>query len=100
MPSYGVFIVGTPLCCNKLVLSCITVCNFGSTMGLIWTGVLFEIVGTKYLNNGCACPHHCTCGALLYEDVLVSIWKVEVEISKIPEAVLAVYLVVDGRDTC
>ena len=98
--SYGVFSVETPLCSNKRVSSCITVCNFGSTMGLIRTGVLFEIVGTKYSNNGLSCCHHCACGALLYEDALVSIRKVEVEISKIPEPALAVYLVVDGRDTC
>ena len=69
-------------------------------MGLIRTGVLFEIVGTKYSNNGRSCRHHRACGALLYEDALVSIRKVEVEISKIPEPALAVYLVVDGRDTC
>ena len=98
--SYGVFSVGTPLCSNKRVSSCITVCHFVSTMGLIRTGVLFEIVGTKYSNNGRSCRHHRACGALLYEDALVSIRKVEVKISKIPKPALAVYLVVNGPDTC
>ena len=69
-------------------------------MALRSTGICFEIVGTKYSNNGRSCSDHRACGALLHVDAVVSIRDVQIQISDVPELALAAHLVVDGQDTC
>ena len=69
-------------------------------MALRSTGICFEIVGTKYSNNGRSCSEHRACGALLHVDAVVSIRDVQIQISDVPELALAAHLVVDGQDTC
>ena len=69
-------------------------------MALQSTGICFEIVGTKYSNNGRSCSEHRACGALLHVDAVVSIHEVKVHISKVSKPALAAHLVVDGGDTC
>lgn len=60
------------------------------------TGITVEIVGTKSNAQGRSCEQYLVCGAVLTEDCVVRVRKVQVIVGGKEEPALAAYLVSDG----
>ncbi len=65
------------------------------------TGVVVEIVGTEVGDRGRSCEEHPNnCGKMLAEDVVVHLWKVQIQVEGQEEMAIAAYWVTDGVDCC
>jgi hypothetical protein len=76
------------------------------------TGVVVEIVGTEVGDRGCSCEEHPNnCGKVLAEDVVMHLWKVQIQVegweetAKIQvegreETAIAAYWVTDSVNCC
>ena len=74
-------------------------CYIG-TMATHPTGETVEIVGTASSTQGRHCHQHDICGAVLKEDVVVRLRKVQVVVDGKEESAIAAYFVSDGIDQC
>jgi hypothetical protein len=64
-------------------------------------GIVVEIVGTEAGDRDCTCEEHTVnCGKVLEEDVVVHLWKVQVEVDGREETAIAAVWVTDGIDCC
>ncbi len=65
------------------------------------TGVVVEIVGTEVGDRGCSCEEHPNnCGKVLAKDVVVHLWKVQIQVEGQEETAIAAYWVTDGVNHC
>jgi hypothetical protein len=65
------------------------------------TGVVVEIVGTEVGDRGHSCEEHPNnCGKVLAKDVVVRLWKVQIQVEGQEETAIAAYWVTDGVDCC
>ncbi len=64
------------------------------------TGVVVEIVGTERGDWGCSCEEHSKCSELMATDVVVRLWKVQIQVEGWEETAIAAYWVPVGIDHC
>jgi hypothetical protein len=64
------------------------------------TGVVVEIVGTEMDDWGRSCEEHRNCGEVMSEDVVVRLWKVQIQVEGREETAIAAYWVTGGIDRC
>jgi hypothetical protein len=63
------------------------------------TGVVVEIVGAEVGDRGHSCEEHPNnCGKVLAKDVVVRLWKVQIQVEGWEETAIAAYWVTDGVD--
>ncbi len=60
-----------------------------------------EIVGTKVGDQGSSCEEHPNnCGKVLAKDVVVHLWKVQIQVEGREETAITAYWVTNGVDPC
>jgi hypothetical protein len=64
------------------------------------TGVVVEIIGTEMDDRGRSCEEHRNCGEVMGKDMVVCLWKVQIQVEGQEETVIAAYWVMDGDDRC
>jgi hypothetical protein len=64
------------------------------------TGVVVEIVGMEMDDRGRSCEEHRNCGEVMGKDVVVRLWKVQIQVEGREETAIAAYWVTDGVDFC
>jgi hypothetical protein len=64
------------------------------------TGVVVEIIGTEMDDRGRSCEEHSNCGEVMAEDVVVCLWKVQIQVEGQEEMAIAPYWVTDGVNHC
>jgi hypothetical protein len=64
------------------------------------TGVVVEIVGMEVGDQGHSCEEHSNCGEVMAEDMVVHLWKVQIQVEGREETAIAAYWVMDGVDCC
>jgi hypothetical protein len=63
-------------------------------------GVVVEIVGTEMDDRGRSYEEHRNCGEVMGKDVVVHLWKVQIQVEGRGEMAIAAYWVTDGVDCC
>ncbi len=62
---------------------------------------MVEIVGTEVGDRGRSCEEHSNnCGKVFAEDVVVCLWKVQIQVEGREETAIAAYWVMNGVDCC
>jgi hypothetical protein len=65
------------------------------------SGVVVEIVGTEMGDQSRSCEEHASnCGKVMAEDVVVRLWKVQIQVEVMDKMVITTYWVMDGVDCC
>jgi hypothetical protein len=64
------------------------------------TAVVVEIVGTEMDDRGRSCEEHGNCGEVMGKDVVVHLWKVQIQVEGREETAIAAYWVTDDVDRC
>jgi hypothetical protein len=64
------------------------------------TGVVVEIIGTEVGDRGRSCEEHSKCGEVMAKDVVVCLWKVQIQVEGREETAIAAYWVMDGINCC
>jgi hypothetical protein len=63
-------------------------------------GVVVEIIGTEMDDRGCSCEEHRNCGEVMGKDMVVRLWKVQIQVEGREETAIATYWVTDSVDRC
>jgi hypothetical protein len=63
-------------------------------------GFVVEIVGSEMDNRGRSCEDHRNCGEVLAKNVVVCLWKVQIQVEEQEETAIAAYWVPDSIDCC
>jgi hypothetical protein len=64
------------------------------------TGVVVEIIGTEMDDRGRSCEEHRNCGEVMGKDMVVRLWKVQIQVEGREEMAIAAYWVMDSVDRC
>jgi hypothetical protein len=64
------------------------------------TGVVMEIAGMEINDRGHSCKEHNNCGEVMGKDVVVRLWKVQIQVEGREETAITAYWVTDGVDLC
>jgi hypothetical protein len=65
------------------------------------TGVVVETLGTEMGDQGCSCEEHAgNCSKVMAKDVVVHLWKVQIQVGGREEMAIVVYWVMDGINCC
>jgi hypothetical protein len=64
------------------------------------TSVVVEIVATEVGDRGCSYEEYSKCGEVMAEDVVVHLWKVQIQVEGWEETAIAAYWVMDGINCC
>jgi hypothetical protein len=64
------------------------------------TGVVVEIIGTEVGDQGHSCEEHSKCGEVMAKDVVVHLWKMQIQVEGREETAIAACWVTDGVDCC
>jgi hypothetical protein len=64
------------------------------------SGVVVEIVGTEWGDQGRSCEEHVNCGEVMAEDVVVRLRKVQILVEGKEETAIAAVWINDGIDRC
>jgi hypothetical protein len=62
------------------------------------TGVVVEIAGMEMEDRGCSCEEHRNCGEVMAKDLVVCLWKVQIQGQE--ETAIAAYWVTDCVNCC
>ncbi len=65
------------------------------------TGVVVEIIGTEVGDRGRSCKEHAgNCSQVMAKDMVVHLWKVQIQLEGREETAIAAYWVTHGIDCC
>jgi hypothetical protein len=64
------------------------------------TSVVVEIVGMEMDDRGHSCQEHMNCGGVMAKDMVVHLWKVQIQVEGREETAIAAYWVTDGFNCC
>jgi hypothetical protein len=64
------------------------------------TGFVVEIIGTEVGDRGCSCEERSNCSVVMAEDVVVRLWKVQIQVDGREEMAITAYWVTDGVNCC
>ncbi len=64
------------------------------------TNVVVEIVGTDAGDQGGSCEEHSKCEEIMAKDMVVHLWKVQIQVEGREEMAIAAYWVTEGIDHC
>ncbi len=64
------------------------------------TSVVVEIIGKEMDDQGCSCDEHRNCGEVMGKDMVVRLWKVQIQVEGREETAIAAYWVTDGVNRC
>ncbi len=65
------------------------------------TSVVVEILGMEMGDRGCSCEEHASnCGEVMAKDVVVRLWKVQIQVEGKEETAIAANRVIDGINCC
>jgi hypothetical protein len=64
------------------------------------TGVVVEIIGTEMDDRGRSCEEHRNCHEVMSEDMVVCLWKVQIQVEGREETAIAPHRVTDRVDCC